>query len=343
MTTALVLAMAWNTGANLLYLVFAGLASFQIISFILGRMVLRGLHVVRDAPDAVHQGEACPVTVRIENQKHLLGAMSLRLEHVEKPGVSLGYVYRVPRRQAAIIRVDEFFGRRGVHALPQMALVSRFPFGLSESRVVIEDEQSVVVYPRVRAVRTARMDTTAPGGAVTKRFQSEGDEFFSLRDYSPGDDIRRISWRVSARFGHLVVKELEAQSVRHVLFVLDTSCPPDESMDSPDFDARFEEIIELAASLAVTVLNRTYSVSLYTPRGAVPEGDGRRQQVEILEFLARAAPCERAPGGDPFAFAERAEASHAAVIYLSPEPARWGVARPGGDGRVLDPREVIYA
>ena len=47
----LVLLIAWNTGTNLFYLIFAGLASLLLISVFIARRSLRGIRVVRHAPE----------------------------------------------------------------------------------------------------------------------------------------------------------------------------------------------------------------------------------------------------------------------------------------------------
>lgn len=363
-TTVLVLLAAINTGENLLYVVFAGMFSLQVLSAILARANAPGLRVQRVGPRAVHRGELCPITISIENTRRFWSVMGLRVERLPdaaphtplwrrllqvvrpRQGGSLGYVFRVPPATKAVARVDERMDRRGVRPLPPMALVSTFPFGLSEVRIPLVDRHEVLVYPRVRPVRLGRIEHNSGTGVAPRHELSEGDEFHSLREYVPGDDLRRIAWRLSARFGHFVVKELEAQTSKHVVIVLDTAAEPPLS---PEDDERFEQAVELAASLAVTLLDKDYVVSVQTPQRMMPEGEGRAHAIQILDMLARVEPLAAAGSGSSalqgamagFGFAQVPE--RATGVFISHDATRWGMSAGGGSTRIVDPREVLYA
>ena len=359
-TTFLVLLAAANTGENLLYVVFAGIFSLQVLSAVLARVNAAGLGVARSGPRAVHRGELCPITVSIKNARRWWAPMSIRVERVPggnpprgllgakkpdwmMPGDSLGYVFRIPPRRTAVLRVDERMERRGVRPLPPMVMVSTFPFGFSEVRIPIIDKHEVLVYPRVRPVRLGRIEHNAGTGVTPRHELSEGDEFHSLREYVPGDDLRKIAWRLSARFGHYVVKELEVQTSRHVVLVFDTTFDVPEGEDE-----RFEAAVELTASLAVNLLDREYVVSVQTPRGILQEGEGRAHAIQILDMLARIEPTPPVSASTTlagavsgFGFAQVPE--RATAVFISPDPARWGMAAPSGGTRIVDPREVLIA
>jgi uncharacterized protein (DUF58 family) len=336
----LTLLAAWNTGANLLYIVSGGIGSFLVISGVLAGWSLRGLRVLREGPQAVHRGQPFPVTVRVENGKWLMPAVSLRIEKFALPGEAAGYVLKIPPRRSAVICVSETFDRRGVHPLPEIALVSAFPFGLIERRRRIQDAVEVVVYPRVVSVRTALLEQL-PGANVLPRFVTgDGDEFFSLRDYIPGDDIRRVAWRVSARRGSLIVREMTRETSRFIVFVVDTGLRD----DLPEFEQRFEDAIELVASLAVTLLNQQYTVSIATPAQTLPGGEGKTHARKALEMLARVTPVTEPRPRRGFSwFSPGEERGRASYAFISPDPREWGRRSPLGGSKVLDPREVVRA
>lgn len=338
LTSSLVLLAAWNTGTSLLYLVFGGLASFLILSALSVGWGLRRLHVSREAPEAVHRGQRFGVTVRIENHKRLLPALSLRIERGVNRGQSVGYLTKIPPRRAAVVRMTEVFDQRGVHPLPPIALVSVFPFGLMGKRMRVSDEAEIVVYPRVRSVRAALIEQLPGARAAPRIATGDGDEFFSLREYVRGDDPRRIAWRASARLATLLVKELTQEAPRFVVFVLDTYKPD----DAVGFDEHFEEAIELVASLAVTLLNQQYTVALAAPTACLPEGRGKAQVVKVLNLLARLQPTEDpySPSVEAFAMARATEAR---LVFISADPRLWGQRSPFGASQVIDPREVIRA
>ncbi len=246
-------------------------------------------------------------------------------------------MFKLPARGTAAVTMSEQFDTRGVYPLPALDLVTAFPFGLIESRQRGDDATEVVVYPRVFAVRSSALELISGGGDVVRTARGQGDEFFSMRDYIPGDDLRLVSWRATARAGELMVKELSQETSRFVVLVLDTRL----GMNVPDFHERFEAAIELTASLAVTLLNRQYSVALVTGIDYLPEGEGQAQIRRVLDFLARLEPAPD-DSADPYKRGALIDdPRRAAYLCISPDPIQWGSRI--GALRVLHPREVVYA
>ncbi len=335
----LVLLAAWNTGANLLYIVLGGLGSFLIASFVLCLWSVRGTRVTRQGPDAVHRLDKFGVSVRIENRKFVMPATSVRIERVDEPYETAAYAVRIPARRAAYVRMTESFARRGVQPLPAIALASGFPFGLVERCKAVRDGHEVIVYPRVITVRPGILEQLPGSCTVPKVVRGDGDEFFSLREYIPGDDVRRVAWRASARRGTLLVREMAVETSRFIVFAIDTAL----RAHVQDFEERFEETIELAASLAVTLLNQQYTVSIVTATDSLTEGEGQTQTRKVLEFLARVVPNED-PSAQGFGwFAPGEEFGRASYAFLSPDPADWGQRSPLGGSKILDPREAVRA
>lgn len=335
---ALVQLAAWNSGANLLYLIAGALIGFLLVSFVFCRWTLKRLSVFREAPASVYRGDPFAITVRAKNRGKRFPIVSLRLESLFPSGPTSAYVEKIPSRTSALIRLRALFPKRGVYALPPLTIRSAFPMGLFERRLVYDDGVEVVVYPRVRALRTGAFEQIRGFGETPRLKRGEDDEFFGLRDYIPGDDIRRIAWHVSARVGHPVVRELEPSTSRNVHIVFDTRGVP----EMEDFEEQFEDAVDLVASLAVTCLNRYYSVAIVTPDAAVPLGEGSAHIDAVLNMLARLNPAFYPDHSDDW-FGRDGPLPAAAYIFVSPDPAVWG--RPSGFGgtRVLDPREVVHA
>jgi uncharacterized protein (DUF58 family) len=336
--TFLVALAAWNTGASLLYLVMGGLLSFLALSAALVGVSLRGLRVTLEAPEAVHRGEAFGMSARIENHKRVFPSLSLRIERASSFSEPAGYVVQIPPQRAAVLRFTAVYDKRGVYPLPAIAVSCVFPFGLMVKRRQVAQKGEIVVYPRVRSVRAGVIEQLPGARAVPRTATGDGDDFFCLRDYIRGDDPRRIAWRASARSGRLLVKELTQETPRYVVFVLDTYRPE----DVPGFDACFEEAVELAASLAVTLLSQQYTVALATATGCLAEGKGKAQVLKVLDLLARVAPSEQPHNASVEAFS-MARSTEARLVFISPDPQCWGGRSPFGNTWVLDPREVVCA
>ena len=329
---------AWNTGINLLYLIACGLIAFIVLSLVLSRLVLGRVTLHRQAPTAVFRRQKFRVHARIKNNKRLFPAVSLRVESSARQGRSLGYVMKLSAQHTIEVSIEDVFEKRGVYQFPPFDVVTNFPFGLLERRCRYADNIEVVVYPRVVRVRASAIEQMPSARNVSRVASSDGDEFYSLREYILGDDLRHIAWRLSARVGVWMIRELSRDNSRFVILVLDTRQP--DGME--DFEERFEEAVEVVASLAVTLLGRQFDVAVEAPGASVESGEGKAQERRILEMLARVNPVP-ALGNEGFDDAvHKVESRQASVLYISPDPSRWGQRRGRGNLRVLDPRELIH-
>lgn len=334
----LVQAAAFNTGENLLYLIASSVASFLLVGLIVTRSSLRGLRARRNVPATVHRSEPFGVDVVLRNDRRLMPSVSLSIgEDGDEAGLR-AYVPRVPAGGSATVRVEHVLSRRGAHALPDLTISSGFPLGLFRSRLVYCDGEEVLVYPRVYSIRREVIEHIDDSGDRARPLDLSGDEFFALREYVPGDDIRYICWRVSARLGELIVRELEPSTARSIVVVLDPRGVP----DTAEREEQFEESVDLAASLAMTLLDRQYGVAVVTPDASVGLGSGNSQATKILELLARVEPMPYSACGDDW-FLASGDLAGAAKIFVATDPAQWGGPVYGRGVRVLDPREVAHA
>lgn len=326
---------AWNSGTNLLYVVASVIISIILPGFLLTGGSLRGLKTFRTCPASVHKFQPFSVTVRVENRKKYFPAFSLQIDSLDGAPKGGTYIEKLPRRKAGLFRFRHRIDKRGVHKLPPVTLRSAFPFGLFRRTVQMDDRVEIVVYPRIRSVRAASLEQLDGLGTSTQVRRGEGDEFFSLRDYVPGDEIRRIAWRVSGRLGHLVVRELEPSTSHNIFIEFDTH----RVADMEDFEAQFEEAVDLTASLAISFINKQYCVGLLTPSGNVPLGEGAGHAKAILEALARVEPVDE-PTSE---YIRTEQMAGSGFLLISPDPAQWGKRSHDRGVRILDPREVLRA
>lgn len=97
--------------------------------------------------------------------------------------------------------------RRGWMAVPRMHISTTLPFGLFRAWSWVTPDQHVLVYPGLLRDR----DPPAHDDGLDARVAG-GDEFAALRDYRPGDPIRHVAWKASARHQHLLVREFDRAS-----------------------------------------------------------------------------------------------------------------------------------
>ena len=178
--------------------------------------------------------------------------------------------------------------RRGRYALGPLKATTMDLMRFRQYSETISGQAVVMIFPQVEDL--GKVDVTARRvgpwpGSIPSRSVGPGTEFFELRLYSPGDELRRINWKASARQARLVTNEFESEHVTDVLVVLDCS----ETVLSSVFSFDAEEFeVNLAASLCSQLLlqgNRVGLLIYGAERTWVPPAFGKSQLLRILNGL----------------------------------------------------------
>ena len=123
-------------------------------------------------------------------------------------------------------------------------------------------------------------------GATTLKTPGQGMEFYSLREYFPGDSFRSINWKAFARTGDLMVNEKTRDAVTDVFIILDTR---DVARIGTVLKNPLEMGTVAAASIANYFIKRRDSVSLVTygeRMDFLPPETGDKQHYKVLSQLA---------------------------------------------------------
>jgi uncharacterized protein (DUF58 family) len=231
---------AWNTGNNLLFLVFSMMTSTLFVAWTAARSSLRDLVVSARFPDHIFAGDPAPVIVTVHNTKRLLPSFSVVVEarsRAEDAGARrrfmrrrarerrrvLAYFMYVPRRAKVEQRVEQTFARRGRVTVTGFEISTRFPLGLFRLRRRLRARDvEIVVYPKPGREGDELHLLPADAGRLESPRHGAGHDLHSLREYQPRDDVRRIDWKATARAGRLIVREFNAEDERRVHVALDT-------------------------------------------------------------------------------------------------------------------------
>ena len=177
---------------------------------------------------------------------------------------------------------------RGVFAIGPLVAEFSDPMGLAKRRQVLIPESELIVHPRVEDVLDrplTRAFEDPPLRPPKSRRWPTGIEFYGMRDYVRGDDLRRVVWRAFARTDRLLVREYEQGVSDRITIVLDT----DQAWHSRgDPSETFETAVRVAASVGVRHLKDGFSVRLmanYDQLGKVLRGP--RGRIALLDELAR--------------------------------------------------------
>lgn len=165
------------------------------------------------------------------------------------------------------------------------------PFGIFRAFVKVSLPNSLLILPKRYPLPSFQLPgfrKYQPGGVSLASKVGESEEFLSLRDYRPGDSIRRVHWKSWAKAGKPVVKEYRDEFfVRHTL-ILDTFLPS-------AYSEIFEEAVSVAASFLVSLQTYESLIDLMFVGAEVycfTSGRGLSSMDRMLETLANVKLCE---------------------------------------------------
>ena len=243
------------------------------------------------APTRVAVGEAAQARVRFRNTGRVATGTAVAIEGSGDRAVTRCLVPALAPGGMAEARYDLPTERRGTWPVGPLAVSVGDPFGLVERRVGVAGTARLVVHPRVHPVlalpgsptREARHGRTSPARAA------RGDDFFALREYEVGDDLRRVHWRSTARQGDLMLRQDELRFGEVATVLLDTRAAAHRG-DS------FERALEVAASVAAALVEDRrrlrfvttggFDLELDGGRAAAPGGRSDGKWAAVLEHLA---------------------------------------------------------
>jgi len=210
---------------------------------------------------------------------------------------------------------------KGSYAIGPVRVRSLDALGLGAEDATVQLETVVVVAPVLEDMRRARFAPrrTRPWyGQIPSKRPGPGSEFWAVREYTSGDEVRRINWKATARLGHPLTNEYEGERSGDVVIVLDAR---KESFVGTRTDNPVEHGVRAALGIADHVLASRNRVGLVVERNVldrVPLAFGRKQLYRILDSLVHV----RAGGEWPFAsvawILSRFYPSDALVVLISP-------------------------
>jgi uncharacterized protein (DUF58 family) len=178
---------------------------------------------------------------------------------------------------------------RGHYTLGPVSVRYRNVFNLFANESKVQDRTDITVFPQVREIEEALLRSNVPKmytGATTLKTPGPGMEFYSLREYLPGDAFRSINWKAYARTGELMVNEKTRDAVTDVFIILDTR---DVSRIGTVLKNPLEMGTIAAASISNYFIRRRDSVALVTygeRMNYLPPETGDNQGYKVLSNLA---------------------------------------------------------
>ena len=271
-----------------LFVLGAGAMALVVIAVARTALVRLDVAVRRDVhPPRVHTGSPSRIELEVINRGPRTTPVLQILDGVSgtrgadlglapiSPGAHARAAYRLPTR------------RRGIVVIGPLDLVLTDPFGLTSLRVRGAERTELTVYPRIDHI-VGLPETVGHDPEATEQAPSSigpsGDEFFALRPFEVGDELRRVHWPSSARFDELQVRQTELPWQGRVTVVTDLRVP-DQSEEALDL------VVSAAASVA-TAARRTGELFRLIGTDGADSGfvPGNAAYGAVLEYLATVGP-----------------------------------------------------
>jgi uncharacterized protein (DUF58 family) len=314
---------AWNTGNNLLFLVFSMLVSALFVSWATGRAMLSAIAVAARFPDHIFARDVAGVFVTLRNEKRALPSISISVEanivsgkedsskrnarrkrRVKESGAPnihkrpLAYFMYVARRGQVEQRIETVFASRGPVRIGGFEISTRFPFGFFRFHRRLQTRPvELIVYPKPEPANDELHLLPMSAGRLSSARRGQSYELHGLRDYKTQDDLRHIDWKATARIRRLTVREFTAEDERRVHIMFDTAQHYGSNEEGKTyneakkkFHEQFERGVTLAASLVAHFTDEKAEIILTLGEDRGARGTGREHFYDCLRRLALVAP-----------------------------------------------------
>ncbi len=261
-------------------------------SYLLSRHRISGLQARRRCPSQMYAGDTARVSVEIINTAITPRSLFEVRDTIPK-GLSISpgephLVVDLPGGQTTAVTYSLVPLRRGLYRLGPVRFVARDTLGIYEFSAVADVYNEIVVYPKPVSLPDLWPETVEAVLQRQRRYVvGEGIDFHSVREYVPGDDLRRISWTNTARRGKLVVVESRQQTAHATTIILDLSRNVHAGQGER---SSLEYGVVLAASLAEQGGREGAAIGLIAVGAndySVPVSAAPGQQAAVFDALAR--------------------------------------------------------
>jgi uncharacterized protein (DUF58 family) len=275
-------------GGRPLYLLAYGMAGVGVACWLSGRRPLPIEGERSDSRPRLAEGESVSMDITLTAKRRL----STFILEEQMPSF-LGPPARVPIASA---QSGETVGhhytftatRRGRYQLGPLVAKWGDPLGFTQRKVTLAEPYEVLVHPSIELVQDrplTRLFEDPPIRPPVSKPWPQGLEFYGMREYAPGDDIRRVVWRAFGRTGKLLVRESEQGITDKITIVIDQNR---RSHSKGEVSESFEAAVKAAASLGVRHLREGYAVTLEgNTQRIVPVLRGGNSQMMLLDELAK--------------------------------------------------------
>ena len=238
-------------------------------------------------PERARPGQPVAVSLRLSNRGR--GAAPLMLfEDRLPPGLGGASRFALKGVEAGGHRTAGYTletARRGLYTVGPLRMSFVDPFGLAEVRSEAAGTARFLVHPAVERLTLPRdmgEQRSLASSALRQPTGAQGEEFYTLREYVEGDDLRKIHWASTAKRRKYMIRQEETPWHTRATVLID-----DRAASYQGAHGSFERAVEAAASLADLYHRSSYSLRLSgAHHPGLPPGKGVDNLHRCLDLLA---------------------------------------------------------
>lgn len=214
--------------------------------------------------------------------------------------------------------------RRGIIHIGPLRVEVSDPFGIAASSTDAAGPTELTVWPaieQVPALPHTSGDDPMGGSEHNNALAVRGDEFYALRPYVVGDDLRRVDWKSTARRDDLMVRQDQTPWEGRATLLLDTR------RSAHSYDS-FERAVSATASVVMACSRRGHQIRVLSTHGLdTGHGEGTVHVEAIMEHLATVEVADRGDLATVVASLRRPGSGGALAVFLG--------------GKAADDRRVV--
>ena len=149
------------------------------------------------------------MTIKCKNNKRFFASYALEFYNSSAPTRNQPscLFIKVNPGETVQEQTQGWLSTRGEHNLSTCWITTRFPFGLFIKKREIELSQTCIAYPTPEPTVSPPLSGALQGDNTSPTKGQSGD-FYGLREYRIGDEVRSVDWKSTAKHSRLIVKEL---------------------------------------------------------------------------------------------------------------------------------------
>ena len=309
---------ARTIGAPGLEVVAVGLVGLPFVALAFARWGRRRLSVRRRLSD-VRVAPGSRVTVQLDVENRSVAPTSFLLIEDRLPPalgrparlVVVGVAGRTGQRVSYTVLPQS----RGRYRVGPLSVDMADAFGLTRRRMEFDERDELLVTPEIEDLSTPPDPAQGPSFGFTRARQllRTGEEYYTMRQYREGDDLRRLHWPSVARTGELMIRQDEATRRATGLVFLDNR----QAAIGQTHGSAFERAVSVAASVGVLLTRAGFSLRFATAElPATPVVEER-----FLDTLAGVTHSPARTIGPALARLRGAASADTSLVFVSAPPA----------------------